>query len=306
MKASWLCLFILQIHGDHHTIVGVPEYKEGQFESACQYRVLRAATDVAKVETDKVLAHLRRQSVKIGKAEGEKAAKVAAADATTRAYHTSRTLVGRKALEYCASVSNIQQLPLMCKTEGERLYSSLHTVGRLSQWETEASDAANVAASKKAAIAGYVSTSSATPDEVMSAATTSAQQLFAKQYPVYLAQWQAFEAQEMARIFENKKRFFENATSWMIATANHHVRKKIWGPVRRDGEERMLATAKNVSKAVALKTVSEHLAPRFAEAAAHVLPVAVRSASKETLGMWDPHWDGTAAKKSFLGLRGGA
>jgi len=279
-------------HSHHKKTAPVPLWRASTVGEASKYWVTRAVKKTVRLEALKINAHIKRRAVAIGRAAGSKAAKEAADVANKAAFTKTRALVEAKAEEYCKSISTMGDLPKMCSKEGAVLIDSLKTKGRYAQWQNDADDQASLHATKAAAIAAYRSTATITNDELLPLALKTANAQYQTELSLAQTEWSKIEADINARIAQNKKDFFDKATSVMIAHTQLAVKRKIWSDVVANANKRMNKAAKDQAETTSLREVTTHLAPKFVAAAAHALPIAVRKAASNAMTAWHPHWDG--------------
>jgi hypothetical protein len=270
------------------------------FRNAAWGAVLKSATDTANKEGRKAVASLKRRAVNIGRAQGSSAAKFQSTRATNAAFSATVALVGRKAKHYCKSISTLHRLPAMCEAEGKALFSALKTKGKVLVWRNQAQDAATLAASKAAALAGFQSAAGNAYATMHPLAKRVAQQEFNRMWASFAAKWKKQEKANQARMIKNKRLFFKTATQTIIAHAQAAVKKYIGSRLHAQAGRRMHYAARVAAARVSKKVVARTLAPHFIRASSKALPIAVRIAAKKALKSWTPSWSPKSAwRKRF-------
>jgi len=270
------------------------------FRGAAWAAVLKGAADTANQEGRLAVATLKRRAVNIGRAQGTQAAKFQSTRATNAAFAATTALVGRRARHYCRSISTLRRLPPMCEAEGKALFSALKTKGKVLVWRNQAQDAAALAASKAAALAGFQAAAANAYSVMHPLAKRIAAREFNRLWSIYQGRWKRKEADHKVRLRRNKVLFFKQATQTIIAHAQAAVKKQIFAKLRAQAGTRMRYAARVAASRVARKTVARSLAPRFVRASAKALPIAIRVASKKALKMWTPSWKpGTPWRRHF-------
>jgi len=210
------------------------------FRGAAWAAVLKGAADTANREGRLAVATLKRRAVNIGRAQGTRAAKFQSTRATNAAFAATTALVGRRARHYCRSISTLRRLPPMCEAEGKALLSALKTKGKVLVWRNQAQDAAALAASKAAALAGFQSAAANAYSVMHPLAKRIAAREFSRLWRVYEGRWKRKAADHSARLKKNKVLFFKRATQTIIAHAQAAVKKQIFSklPIGSAGQAR--------------------------------------------------------------------
>eukprot|EP00451_Oxyrrhis_marina_P029641 CAMPEP_0204367574 /NCGR_PEP_ID=MMETSP0469-20131031/43519_1 /ASSEMBLY_ACC=CAM_ASM_000384 /TAXON_ID=2969 /ORGANISM="Oxyrrhis marina" /LENGTH=390 /DNA_ID=CAMNT_0051357005 /DNA_START=81 /DNA_END=1253 /DNA_ORIENTATION=+ len=258
-----------------------------QVKKASLYNVRKAVRATVVEESAKIDGELKRMAVRRGRAAASYAAKAAATKGTLVAAKRTKALLMSKAQQYCAKISTLKSLPALCGKEAAVLFGTLKSKGHMLEWRNEAETAAVIAASKAAAVAAYRGTSKTTQKELLPLAMQVAEKKFKSEYARGNKQWQAYVKKNAARIAQEKKQFFDRFTQRLIAQTSAAARKKIWG-LAKGANIRLNNAARKQAEITSLNTVSTHLAPLFASAAAKALPIAVRQAAKKALQQWQP------------------